>query len=190
MEPIIESRVQDPGKIGAGFNRVPVTLQFNKESGEFITFILFQNPEQREYLNKQYYIFHEAVMDVEKETVIGTADNYRIAQLSMLPMKVYERQMLNGAEAKINKKYPVSLRLEIVAKALAAHMGDNAPNELLEMNDYIDLVHNTMETRIRGVQNRTDVQYITIKEELELEQRQLAGGAHELHGPRTVPQRQ
>lgn len=178
----------DPGKMNSGINRIPVILQFNKESGAFITYIMLANPQQRAYLNNQFYNYVDVMMDPDKEGVVGKFDDFKIILLSMIPPKVYERYYDAMAQSKIEKKYSTQQQLDILTASMVKLFNSLGKEceELEEMKSYIDAVQRDNNVRKSGAINNPEIEFISYQEEARIQQQQLAGGAHELHGPKSV----
>lgn len=192
---------QDPSVMNIELNRTPVTLQFNKQSKVFVSAIRFSAPEQRKWLNDKYFEYRDAMMDVDKETVVGGLDNYEIVAKSMLPAEITERGMDMLAGRKIDKRFPEYRQLNIM-QALLKDMLDQMPVEskqrlnpdlvelFEEMHDYVELVRKENKVRKEAYQKNPEINYVTIQDEFKRQQELFAGGAHEVHGPGFVTSRQ
>jgi len=179
--------IVDPGKLGSELNRKEVTLQFNRESGEFVTVIVLAHPKQREWLNKTYFDYREVEMDIEKECVIGNLHDFTIEPIAIQPMVVSEVDMDAAAQAKIERRFSIQDQILILGKALISSLPtEKVPEDLMEMISFIDQVQTDNQTRKQSYIDRQDVNYRTRKDDQTLLQRRMAGGAHELHGPRRI----
>lgn len=179
----------DPGEMNYGLNRVPVTLQFNKKSGAFITYIRFSSPDQKQYLNLQYSTYVDVEMDTDKETVVGNVENFKIVPTAEMPTAVYERHLDGQAQAKIEKSYSIQKQLDIMSNLLD-RLSSIIPNgdeleEFKEMRSYIELVQSENALRKKVMMSTEEVEYITYEEENKRQEAKLAGGLSEYHGSRS-----
>lgn len=158
------------------YNREPVVIQFNKLNGVF-TGAHARVPD-KSILNHDLFLYHDGVMDVDKETVVGDYYNFKIVPLDSLPRRVTEDELNTLARAKILEAYPMEMQLSIIGQLLEKLADANAIecDDLKDMNDYISEVRRVNRLRKEFFAANPDYQYITTEELDDMINKQMEGG--------------
>jgi hypothetical protein len=166
----------------------PAWAQFNKITGVF-TGIYQKVP--LETLNQEYFDYVEIEIDSIRQHVVGTKDNFEIVDRAEEAQVIHEIAMNNQAQGKIDKKYPIYKRLDIIDRVLSllCEKLDVNDSEFFEMQDYIKEVQHTNELIKEAIANDPAYNYVSIQQQLEKMDAQIEGGLHEYFGPReSAPQ--
>lgn len=146
------------------FNRIEALAQFNKITKVFIT--ILQKVEDISWLNNDFYLYREIMIDIDKEKVIGTYDNFEIVSIADQPLAVTEDGLNALARTKIVQKYSIETQLTIIEKTLEriATSAGVDHSELKEMNDYIDEIKRTNRLRKDFYAADSDYEYTSTEE--------------------------
>lgn len=166
-----------------------VFLQFNKTSGVFVTTISGITSDS--ILNKEFYNYIEVEMDVNKQTVEGTYDDFKIIDKDSLPTRVYESHLNKLCHEKIIKEYPLVKQIDVMRSVLeemitASGSTTDFTTEFDEMNSYIDEIKRRNKVIKESYKNSKGHQYISIAQQTEEYEKKLEGGIHEAIGPRPI----
>lgn len=146
------------------YNRIEALAQFNKINKVFTT--VLQRVEDISSLNNDFYLYKEITIDIDKEKIVGTYDDFRIVSIDDQPLAVTEDGLNALARAKILQKYPIETQLTVIEKTLeriAASAGVDY-SELKEMNDYIDEIKRTNRLRKDFYASDSDYEYTSTEE--------------------------
>lgn len=166
-----------------------VFLQFNKTSGVFVTTISGITSDS--ILNKEFYNYIEVEMDVNKQIVQGTYDDFKIIDKSKLPPRVYESHLNKLCHEKITKEYPYVKQIDVMRTVLeelvkSSKIDGKIIEEFDEMNSYINEIKRRNKVIKESYKNSKGHQYISIAKQNEESEKKLEGGIHEAIGPRPI----
>lgn len=159
--------------------------QFNKITGEFISTLQLVDLET---LNQDFFNYKKVEINLEKQIIKGTYDNFQIVDKQDQPLLMTETALNNAAQFKIDKTYGIYQRLEIQENLLeklatALNVEDDA---FLEMRDFIAEVKSNNNLIKESLINDPAYTYVSLAEEVNTLENQLEGGLHELIGPRQL----
>lgn len=158
-------------------------VQFNKITGEFTG--VFQDVPV-ESLNCDYYDYARVQIDIETETVIGKFPEFKVVPIKSQPAVVLESMFNNNMQVKIDKEYPLNVRLRIIEVALnkiASHLNVEC-SELSEMCSVLAEIERTNTVMKESLKSDPAFKFVTLQEEEEQNNAKIEGGLHELFGPR------
>lgn len=167
-------------------NRIEALAQFNKISKVFIT--VLQKVEDISWLNNDFYLYKEIMIDIDREKVIGTYDDFEIVSIESQPLLITEDGLNALARAKILQKYPIETQLTIIEKTLeriAASSGVDH-SELREMNAYIDEIKRSNRLRKDFYSSDSDYEYTSTEKMQEKLMLQHEGGIMEYEPKATI----
>lgn len=193
MSEVIQSAV-GVAAIGMPEGKTRALLQFNKVSGAFTMMISYVDPTT---LNNDYYVYEEAYVDFENDTVVGKYPNHEIKSMVDAPPQVVESILEENLREKITKRYSVVKQINIISDVVESMVTalkplvseDNEKLEesldaLLEMRDYINDVKLIHDNRVEYYKNSPEFEFISKETHAKLVDDQLEGGLHEVYGPR------
>jgi hypothetical protein len=160
------------------FNRTEALAQFNKITGAFV--MILQRLDIST-LNNDFFLYKEIEIDIYKEKVIGTYDNFSIVSINDQPLEIYEDNLNALAREKILQKYPLEKQLTIIGTLLEKIADQNSIecDELKDMNDYITEVRRTNRVRKDFYSSDSEYQYVSTEEAERIFAEQREGGIME-----------
>jgi hypothetical protein len=162
-----------------GLSRTEALAQFNKITRAFIT-IIGMVPDVSA-LNQDFYVYHEIVIDPEKETISGTADDFRVVLVEDLPFEIREDDLNFQARDKIVKEYPLEKQLSIIGQLLETLADQHGVEceDLKDMNDYIKEVKRVNALRKEFFSSDPSYQYMSTADFEKLFADKYEGGINE-----------
>jgi hypothetical protein len=126
------------------------------------------------------------MLDIYKEKVVGTYNNFRIVAIDDQPLEIYEDNLNALAKEKILEKYPLEKQLTIIETLLEKIADHNniECNELKDMIDYIAEVRRTNRVRKDFYSSDLEYQYVSTEEAERIFVEQREGGIME-YEPKT-----
>jgi Rad3-related DNA helicase len=156
--------------------RTPGLAQFNKLNKVFIT--VLGPVEDASWLNHEHYLYHEVMIDIANEKIVGDYNNYQIVPIADQPTEILEGHLNALATEKILTTYPYGRQLNTIG-ALLEKLADSAGiecEELKTMNDFVQEVLHANKLRKEFYESDPDYQYISTEKFEELYAKQLEGG--------------
>lgn len=175
--------------------RVKAVLIFNKLNGVFLsaTTIGIELCD----VNSNLCIYLEDMIDLQNDVVEGGlkiaedgtwSKDYKILAEHETKQTVYESELDTQVAYKITKRYPVIEQVNILARAINKLAKEHGVEmeEMDELLDYIRLVKDTSKVHKKFYQESEHYDYISNRDEENLEVSKFEGGLHEATGPRTI----
>jgi hypothetical protein len=156
--------------------RTPGLAQFNKLNKVFITVLGLVDDVS--LLNHDHYLYHEVMIDITSEKIVGDYNNYQIVAIADQPTEIFEGHLNALATEKILSTYSYGKQLNIIGSVLEK-LADSAGIEcedLKTMNDFVQEVLHSNGLRKEFYESDSDYQYISTEKFEDLYAKQLEGG--------------
>ena len=158
-------------------------VQFNKDSGAYITTHLWHENHALETVYSKYL---EVEFDPSTHTVMGDYDDFQVVLIQDKPVVIREQDLDSVAAEKVTTEFSVGKQLNTLAATLrgvAKELGLEVP-ELEEMSDQIAEVLRKNDLRKQSYANSPEITYLTKSDIIEQTSKQMEGGRHEAIGAR------
>lgn len=144
-------------------NKTAALAQFNKITKVFTTTL---EKVDVSWLNNDFYLYKEVLIDPYKEKIIGTYDDFRIVLIENQPLAITESGLNALAKEKIIKKYSIEQQLTILETTLEriANAASVECRELKEMNSYILEIKRVNKLRKEFYSINSDYEYTSTED--------------------------
>lgn len=163
-------------------------LIFNKESGVLCGEILTDDPSK---IDPVFYKWKEVEYDIATQVWDGgTYDKGKIIDMAEDVVEISEAEINRQVSIVISEVYPLVKQVNIMSSVLKKLIdstgitGDEV-SAFNEMCDYIDARLEANQKYKKAYSESDSFKYVTTEEDWELYAKQVAGGVHEVLGPKS-----